>query len=167
MARLHLIRHVAVELREDVPPGEWLPNAAGLEAAAALGREPWVRMLTVVATSPEPKAVTTAAPLAAAAGVPLRIDEGLREVRRERTAILPRGEYVDLVGRFLRGEAVAGWEDADAARARFAAALERLAHAEGGPLAAVTHGLVLALHLGWTVERWRRLRLPDVVELDV
>lgn len=64
MARLLVIRHVEVELRDGVPPEEWLPTPAGLEAAASLAREPFVRELTLVATSPEAKAVASARPAA-------------------------------------------------------------------------------------------------------
>ena len=167
MARVYLIRHVEVELRDGIPPDEWRPTAAGLEAAERLARRPFVRELTLVATSPEPKAVATAEPIAAAAGASLQIEDDLREVRRRRQRVLARDEYVALVGRFLAGEPIEGWEPAETARARFAACLERLGAEVEGPVAAVTHGLVLSLHLGYGREEWSRLRLPDVVETGV
>src|ERR671914_357194 len=57
---LYLIRHVEVELRDGVPPEEWPPTPAGLEAADRLAGEPFGRDLSLVATSPEPKAVAAA-----------------------------------------------------------------------------------------------------------
>jgi broad specificity phosphatase PhoE len=138
VARLYLIRHVEVELREDVAPEEWRPTVAGLEAARRLAAEPFAR------------------------------DEAdLREVRRTNQGVLPRDEYVALVGRYLGGKPVDGWERADEARRRFSAALERVAAAADGPAAVVTHGLVISLRLGYGLEEWRDLRLPDVVETDV
>jgi broad specificity phosphatase PhoE len=167
VARVFLIRHVEVELRDGVPPEEWLPTAAGLEAARRLAGEPFVSELALVATSPEPKAVATAEPLAAAAGVPLRVEHDLREVRRTHQRVVPRETYVDLVGRYLAGERIEDWESREAAAARFSAVVERLAAEAEGPLAVVTHGLVLSLRLGYGLEDWSALRLPDVVETDV
>jgi broad specificity phosphatase PhoE len=159
---LYLIRHVEVELRDGVPPEEWPPTPAGLEAADRLAGEPFVRDLSLVATSPEPKAVATARPVAASAGLELRVEDDLREARRPKTPILERDAYVALVARYLAGEEIAGWEPAAAARARFAGCVERLAAEARGPLAVVTHGLVISLFLGYGVEKWRALRLPDV-----
>jgi broad specificity phosphatase PhoE len=71
------------------------------------------------------------------------------------------------VRRYLAGEPVDGWERAAEARARFSGALERVAAAADGHAAVVTHGLVISLRLGYGLEEWRALRLPDVVEIDV
>jgi broad specificity phosphatase PhoE len=162
VARLYLIRHVEVALRAGTPPEEWLPTPAGLEAAERLALESFAPGLTLVASSPEPKAVATARPLSAATGAELRVEDDLREARRPGTPILERDAYVALVARYLAGEEVPGWEPAAAARARFAACVERVAAGGRGPLAVVTHGLVLSLYLGYGVEEWRALRLPDV-----
>jgi broad specificity phosphatase PhoE len=162
VAALHLIRHVEVELREGTPPEEWLPTSAGLAAAERLAREPFVPDLTLVASSPEPKAVATARPIAAAARAQLLLEDDLREARRPGTPILERDAYVALVARYLAGEEIEDWEPATTARARFAACVERLLADARGPVAVVTHGLVISLYLGYGVEEWRALRLPDV-----
>jgi broad specificity phosphatase PhoE len=162
VARLYLIRHVEVELRDGTPPEEWRPTPAGLEAAERLADEPFAQDLTLVASSPEPKAVATARPLAAAARAELRLEDDLREARRPKTPILERDAYVALVARYLAGEEIAGWEPAAAARARFAGCVERVAAEARGPLAVVTHGLVMSFYLGYGVEEWSALRLPDV-----
>jgi broad specificity phosphatase PhoE len=162
VAALYLIRHVEVELRDGTPPEDWLPTAAGLKAAERLAGEPFVRDLALVASSPEAKAVATARRLAAAARVELRIEDDLREARRRGTPILERDAYVALVARYLAGEESAGWEPAAAARARFAACVDRLLADARGPVAVVTHGLVISLYLGYGVDEWSRLGLPDV-----
>jgi broad specificity phosphatase PhoE len=59
------------------------------------------------------------------------------------------------------------WEPAAEARARFAASVRALAGEARGPLALVTHGLVLSLYLGLSPEEWEALRLPDVRAVDV
>lgn len=162
MARVFLIRHVEVELRDGVPPEEWRPTKAGLEAAERLATEPFVRELTLVATSPEPKAVATAEPLAAAAGVPLRVEDDLREVGRSPQRVVTRDEYVALVGRYLSGRTIEGWEPRETAHARFSTCVDRLARDADGPAAVVSHGLVLSLYLDYGLEEWQELRLPDV-----
>jgi broad specificity phosphatase PhoE len=167
VAALYLIRHVEVELRDGTPPEEWLPTPAGVAAAERLAREPFVRELRLVASSPEPKAVATATPIANAAGLPLRVEDDLREAQRPGTPILEPDAYVALVARYLAGKENPGWEPAADARARFGASVERLAAEGSGPVAVVAHGLVISLHLGYGLEEWRALSLPAVVTADV
>jgi broad specificity phosphatase PhoE len=161
VTRLFLVRHAEVELREDVPPSEWELTEAGRAAAARLAAE--LPDVDWVASSPEPKAVGTAEAL----GRAVRLEAGLREVRRPAGPILPRDEWVALVGRYLDGEPVDRWEPADLARARFAAAISSLAAEAGEALVVVTHGTVLALHLGLSPAEWAALRLPDVRVVEV
>ena len=150
------VRHAPVELRLDVPAAQWELSAEGREAAQALA----VRLAPVprVLSSPEPKALDTARPLATASGVELEVDERLREV--ERASNLPTyDEHRAAVRRYLGGDAVEGWEPSAPARRRFAAALDGLDEA-----AVVTHATVLALFLDYDAERWERIGLPDVIE---
>jgi broad specificity phosphatase PhoE len=111
-----------------------------------------------VLSSPEPKAVATAEPLAARSGVQVEVDPRLREVKREAN-VPDYAAHRDAVRRYLEGEAIDGWEPADEARARFAAALEGLDDA-----AVVTHATVLSLFLGYGFAEWGRIALPDVIE---
>jgi 2,3-bisphosphoglycerate-dependent phosphoglycerate mutase len=160
--RLLFVRHTAVELLDGVPPRDWPVTEEGRRAAERLAREPIWRELAHVATSPEGKAVATARPLARAAELAPRVDDDLREVARD-VPVLPRGEYVDLVTRWLGGEDVPGLEPQEQAARRFAAAVDRAAAASPGPTAVVSHGLVLALHLGLTPNEWAALPLPGIV----
>jgi broad specificity phosphatase PhoE len=150
------VRHAAVERRLDVPAAEWELSAEGREAARALA----ARLAPVprVLSSPEPKALDTARPLAAESGVELEVDERLREVARA-TNLPTYDEHRQAVRRYLAGDVVDGWEAAADARRRFAAAVEGVDAA-----AVVTHATVLALFLGYDAERWERIALPDVVE---
>jgi broad specificity phosphatase PhoE len=160
VTRLFLVRHAAVELREDVPPSEWELTPAGRAAAARLRAE--LPAVEWAASSPEPKALGTAEAL----GFPVRLEPDLREVERPAGPILAREEWVALVGRYLDGEAIDGWEPADAARARFAATMSRLLDDAGKALVVVTHGTVASLWLGLSVGEWERIGLPAVAEID-
>jgi broad specificity phosphatase PhoE len=165
MATLHLVRHTVVELVDGVRPRDWPVTEEGRRAAERLAREPRWRDLTLVATSPEEKAVETAVPIARAAELAPRVDDDLREVER-RIPVLPRPEYVVLVSRYLAGEEVDGFEPQEQAARRFERGLARAAaHAAAGPAAVVTHGLVLALHLRLTLEEWEAMPLPGVVRV--
>jgi broad specificity phosphatase PhoE len=150
------VRHAAVELDLDSPASTWRLSEEGRIAAAELA----TRLAPVrrVLTSPEPKAIDTAVPLAEASGVPLELDDRLREVGRA-VNVADYDEHRGAVRAYLSGDPVEGWEDAAAARARFAAALEKVDDA-----AVVTHGTVLALFLGYDFPRWEQIALPDVIE---
>jgi broad specificity phosphatase PhoE len=165
MSRVFFIRHAAVVL-DPRPAPEWRLSAEGVDAARRLARE--LRLVGVgrIVSSPEPKALDTAAPLAEARGLELAVEDDLREVARDELPVLARRDYVALVGRYLGGESLDGWEPADEARARFAAAVYRHRAEHAGDTAIVTHGLVLALYLGLTPARWEAMRLPDVLEAE-
>ena len=151
---LWLVRHAQVELLDGVPAPLWELTAEGRAAAEELAQR--LPRFARVVSSPEPKAVGTAEPIAHASGVELELDERLREVAR---AIGLVDDYEDRVRRYLGGEALAGWEPREEARARVVAALDGL---DG---CAVSHGLAISLELGYSFERWRGLRLPDAVEV--
>jgi broad specificity phosphatase PhoE len=150
------VRHAEVELRLDAPASTWELTAAGRAAAEELALR--LPPVPLVLTSPEPKAFATAEPIARANGVELAVDEQLREV--ERATNLPSyDEHVAAVGRYLAGEPVDGWEPRDHAARRFRAAVAAVDDA-----VVVTHGTVLALFLGLSLEQWQAMRLPEVYE---
>ena len=150
------VRHAQVEIDLGRPASTWLLSAEGRASADELARR--LAPVPRVLSSPEPKAVATAEPLACRSGVELELDERLREV--ERLANLPDADaHRAAVRDYLGGAPVVGWEDAAAARSRFAAALDGVDHA-----AVVTHATVLSLHLGYDFDAWARIGLPDVIE---
>jgi probable phosphoglycerate mutase len=153
---LWLVRHAPVELDLDRPAHTWelTPDGRADAEELALRLPPVARVLS----SPEPKAVATAEPIARAAGVELELDERLREVRRE--ANLPDYDaHRDAVRRYLAGEPVAGWEPRDHVLARVREAVAGVDNA-----AIVSHGMALSLLLGYGFEEWNRIALPDVIE---
>jgi glucosyl-3-phosphoglycerate phosphatase len=150
------VRHAQVVLNLDQPAATWRLSPAGVEAADALARR--LGPVPRVVSSPEPKALATAEPLARVSGVRVELDDRLREV--ERTENLPTAhEHRAAVRAYLEGRAVPGWEGRAEAKARFADALETI-----DDTAVVTHATVLAVFLGYGFDEWSRIALPDVIE---
>jgi broad specificity phosphatase PhoE len=162
---LALIRHAAPEIDPARPATAWRLSADGRAAAARLRLTLRVDALV---SSPEPKALETAAALDA----PLEVDARLREHDRAGVGWLDDFAAAIEAGFARPDEVVLGVETFDAARDRFAAAVaDALAAHPGERLAIVSHGTVIALYAAPVLgadpaELWRRLRLPDVIELD-
>jgi broad specificity phosphatase PhoE len=152
---LWLVRHAPVELRLDEPAHTWPLTDEGLAAAEELARK--LPRVARVVSSPEPKALGTAEPIAQASGVEVEVDDRLREV--ERAANLPTyDEHRAAVRRYLDGEEVDGWEPRDVALRRVREAVDGLDDA-----AFVSHGMLLSLLLGYSFEQWNRIALPDAI----
>jgi probable phosphoglycerate mutase len=163
--RLLLVRHVPVVPRAALHARTWEPSEEGLRLAGELARAPLFTDAERVAASPEPKARATAGPIAAAAGVPLHVDERLAEVDRGEQELLPPAGYAALASAYLGGVDV-GWEPAPVARRRFAAAVAELADGVAGDLVVVAHGLVLALYLALEPAEWEAMPLPAVCVVE-
>ncbi len=128
----------------------------------------------VVATSPEPKARETAAPIAQRARLDPLVVPNLREHERDAEPYLDdRDQWTAKVARFFAEQDafVLGSETASAALARFASAIDGLLEAHPrADVVAVTHGSVLSLFLeryayGDAMSTLRRLGFPAVVVL--
>lgn len=177
MARtVYLVRHAEVAIDRAVLAHEWQLSASGRAQAASLGAAPCWARLVGIASSPEPKALGTAAPIAGRAGLPVEVDQDLREVARGSTWVVGAERYVAQVSRYLAAPAQppAGWEPAPAAQARAVGCLERLAADARGPVCVVSHGLVLSLLVAALLGRpapgvreWRSIPLPAVAVLDL
>jgi len=167
--RIYLVRHAAVTVRPGQPIAQWHLSPEGRDAALALGDEQYWSNLSVVHTSPEPKAVATAQRIAAPHGLEIRIDADLREVERPWV----EGGYDEAARRYLAGEPLAGWEPRNDALARVRGAIERIG-SRNEDAAAVSHGLVLTLYVSdlldldadGTFNLWRSIRFPDVAIVD-
>lgn len=167
MRRVVLVRHARITVDPGVAARAWQLSEAGRRAASRLAAWPGWQDVSAVAASDEPKAVATAEPLAIAANTPLTSHPGLREVDRGRTPVLGRAQYVALVRGYLGGAPVPGWEPRATAHARFHHALAEIASAASGPVAVVSHGLVLALYLGLRPDEWERIALPALAVADL
>lgn len=169
--RLYLVRHAEVVVRADVTTSQWELSAAGTEAARTLARSPVWQALAAVASSPEPKALATARPIADAAKRALRIEPALREVDRGATAVMDRAAYRALIAAHF-ADRVDGWEHARDASARIAACIERLVAESDGPLCVVSHGLVLSHYIAGLrgsspdIDEWSAMPMPAIAVVD-
>ncbi len=173
MRRLVLVRHAQVRLEPDLPPRLWELTAEGQAAAEGLARLAVFAGIEAVVTSPEPKARATAEPIAAAAGVELRVEPDLREAERGAAPIDDRAAFVARVDAWLGGSAVSGWEERDVASARIVGCVSRLLGESSGDLVLVSHGIVLSLYLAWLrghervdLDEWEAIPLPAIAVVD-
>lgn len=159
---VYVVSHPEVQVDPAVPVPRWGLSAAGRERLVHLLALPWTQTLTRVVSSTETKAVQTAQALAAPLGLEVVTDEDLGENDRSATGFVPPDEFEELADAFFAhpSTSVRGWETAERAQARFAAALRR--HLEGhdddgGDVAVVAHGgvgtLLLCQLLGVAVDR--------------
>lgn len=169
--RLVLVRHSHVDVIPGTPARTWRLSAEGRRRAALLADRLRDFQAARVLSSVEPKAVETAAIVAAALGVPVVTVPGLHEHARERVPYLGAEEFEAAVARLFAEprHLVFGEESADAAAARFA---DTLAGVIGdGDEIVVAHGTVIALHVSRIcgIEAfpfWRSLGLPSYVVLS-
>ena len=138
-----LVRHAMTIVDRARPSEEWVLSDDGREAARAL------RLSGSARSSSEPKALETAR----LAGLDATPDDRLREVRRPWS-----DDYEADVARYLACEDLPGWEPREAALVRLHDVLD------GFDGIAVTHGLAISLYLGYTLDEWRALPFPAVVE---
>ncbi|HEX4301183.1 MAG TPA: histidine phosphatase family protein [Rhizomicrobium sp.] len=171
--RIVFIRHGKPQIVESVPSAQWRLSQEGKMASAALA--PLLSDYTFkdIASSPEPKAVDTAAALAAPLGLGVETDPGFAEHARGSVGFIPLAQLEASIARFFasRDEIVFGDETADAAYARFAAALARQTAKGARDIMIVTHGTVLTLHLARTLgfdpfPFWKALATPAAIVLE-
>jgi ribonuclease H / adenosylcobalamin/alpha-ribazole phosphatase len=171
--RLVLVRHAQVRLDPELPPRLWRLTDEGRRDAQRLARLELIAGVDAVVTSPEPKARETAEPIAAAAGIELRVEPDLREAERGASRVDDRAGFVAQVDAWLGGRPVPGWEAREAAASRIVAAVTRLLDEVPGELVLVSHGTVLSLYLAWLrgqervdLAEWEAIPLPGLVVVD-
>jgi broad specificity phosphatase PhoE len=171
--RLILVRHARVALSSDAPPHEWRLTLEGRADAERLAGAPVLDGVSLVVTSPEPKACATAEPIARRLGAVLREDADLREAERGASSVDDRAAFVARVDGWFGGRRVDGWEARDRAAARIQRCIGRLLDEWSEDLAVVSHGTVLSLYLAAlrgqprvSLEEWRAIPLPAVAVVD-
>jgi broad specificity phosphatase PhoE len=165
---LLLVRHSVPELDRSVPSEEWRLSEEGRRRCAPLAERLAQHEPRVLLASTEPKARETAELVAPTLGLEVQLSDGVRETARRTVGWLAQ-EEIDCGIRELferAGEVVFGEESAEAALARFEAAIIGLTE----PAVVVTHGTVLSLYAAPRIGRdayelWSSLELPDIVEV--
>lgn len=171
VAPITYVRHSMAVQAEGVHPTAWhLDDVGRAEATRLAGRLEVAPAIGCLVSSTEPKAMETAAAIAARWGAELVPDDRLREALRP--WIGPG--YRAVVHRYLRGELPDEWEPHAMVEDRVADAVADASQQAGDrPVVVVTHGLALALHLGEQLGRdfdreafWSSLAFPDAWALD-
>ncbi|ODT88406.1 histidine phosphatase family protein [Phenylobacterium sp. SCN 70-31] len=169
-ASLILVRHGRPLIDPDRPSTTWPLCPEGREAVEALAEKIAAYRPVAVATSPEPKARETAEIIAGRLGLPVGLDPGLHEHKRQSLSFGTEEAFREKIARIFEapGQPVGGIETADAACERLSAAL---AQHRSRPLVAVTHGTVLSVYVARLLgldahDLWRSLHLPDAFVLD-
>lgn len=167
MVTLHLVRHALSAQSSERPSSEWRLAPTAGEGARRLGASGVLPDNAFWVSSSEPKAAATAHLLVAG---DVRLDDGLREARRDPTW-LERDELHRLVLLSFAHphESVrAGWEPLGATQARALASARRAVHEAGGrDVVLVGHGTALTMLVsGLTgaapaVDAWQSMRMPD------
>lgn len=157
--RLVLARHGQTEsnvhrVLDSRPPGPPL-NALGRTQAAALGERLASWEVEAVHASHALRAQETAAPVAAAHGLPVRPVDGVHEVDcgefEGRSDEEARRAFDEVYGAWWRGDLGArlpGGESAHDVRARYLPAVERLVARVSGTVVLVSHGAAIRLAAG-------------------
>lgn len=167
MSRLILIRHCA-------STGQW-PDAVLTEAGAAAAEALAGRLAELAPdaaySSPYQRAVSTIAPYARRAGLPVVIEPRLRE---RLLADPERDDWLDHILRSFQDphHRAPGGENQVEVRARALAALADIAAAGHRLAAAASHGGLISAVLGtmdpdFGFEGWRSLKNPDLFELTL
>ena len=175
MARLYLIRHPHTRPDPAVPASQWGLSEMGEEQVRALVKAPFWRQVVALYTSTHPKTKVVGEVVHQVYGLPVYEDAGLDEAARE--GWLEPDEFQAAQRAFFTvtdRAPVPGWESADAARARFVAALDALAarHKPDDSLAVVTHASVLTLYLAHVrgeaarYADWSPIGFAEVIALD-
>jgi len=170
MTQLYLIRHAHTQMTGDVAD-RWSLSEKGRREAGILARQDFWRKVTMVLSSPEPKARQTARPAVRRWGIPFKVADCLHELRRPRLI----RNYQQVIARFFSNpeQSIAGMETASQAAERITRCLKELVAAHPGQtMAVVSHGLVLTLFLAqldnrWpTVSEWRAVPFTGLITVD-
>ena len=175
MSKLILVKHALPEIDPSQPSHSWRLGDAGRRGASALAAHLAPYLSTRLVCSPEPKASETADILGAMLGLAPVVVSGLEEHHRATAGYLGHEEFQQVMARFFAtpDQLVFGEETADAAYARFGAAVDALiAGAPNEPQIVVVHGTVIALFVSRRAgvapfPLWQRLGLPSFVVLEL
>jgi broad specificity phosphatase PhoE len=173
---LVLARHARPEVDPSQPSSSWTIGVDGIEGSMRMAERLRHLGIDLVVSSVEPKAAETGRLVASALDLPFQTGHDLHEHVRTSTGFLDRGVFEASVRRFFAEPSakVFGDETADAAAARFGAAVDAIVKVNRGRrLCIVSHGTVMALHLerrydadGWST--WKGLvGLPCYVVVDI
>lgn len=174
MAKLLLVKHAPPQILPQVNSRRWTLSDKGRESCGRLAKAFAREGVQRIYASLEPKALETAALAAAALGLEVRPRDGLGENDRTGVAFGAQAAHVQRFHAFFGapGDVSMGLESADAAHARFSAAVRAaLDECPGETAAVVSHGTVITLLVSRAnglapFPLWESLGLPSYLVLD-
>lgn len=137
------LTHPEVVIDPAVPVPDWSLSATGAARVAALADRLAFPSGTRIISSAERKALDTAEPLAARAGVQVEVRSEMHENDRSATGYLPGPEFEAMADAFFANpdESVQGWEPAAQAQVRIVQQVDAvLAEGVSGPVIFAGHG---------------------------
>jgi broad specificity phosphatase PhoE len=149
-----------------MPEAEWPLTETGRMDASGLGARLATRLPTVIWTSPERRARETAALAFPSMAAEMRMQ--LSEVKKPWNT--SPDEHRSAVVKYLKGQAVAGWEHREAVISRIIQL--KVDFGSFDSLVLVSHGLFITTLLDHEIglndpfSFWSSLRMPDAWELD-
>ncbi|MBN1202907.1 MAG: histidine phosphatase family protein [Anaerolineae bacterium] len=175
MPLLYLIRHPLTQPDPAIPASGWRLSDAGHAQVRALAAAPFWRAVTAVYTSRSYKAAVVGEAVHTQHGIPFEQVQALEEARRDTWMGMEAFRstqrlFFDRPDQPPHPE----WEAADAARARFVAAMDGILkqHALTESLAVVAHGTVLTLYVAHlrgevpSYDGWERIGFAAVMAVD-
>ncbi len=170
--RLLLIRHAESAPDPDLPEPEWPLSETGESQAFDLVEDLSAHRITTIYSSPYLRAVDTVTPLAHALGLPIVLENDLRERKLTnsmhddwRQALVRSWDDFDF--------ALQGCESSRTCQSRVDACVTRLAEVHGDEVIALaSHGNAIALFLhsidaNFGYDQWRAMQNPHVFELEL
>lgn len=175
MANLILIRHAETKRVAGVNAHDWQLTDEGQQRCIMLAEKMQQFGLQAIFSSPEPKAIQTARPIADRFGIPLTTLEGLREHdRRNVQYVGDDADFRDTIKRLFEqpDQLIYGNETANQAYDRFYTAVhEAIAQQPDRNLALVSHATVLTLFISRMTGSdpysfWSQLGMPAYIVVD-
>lgn len=159
MSRFYYVSHPEVAVDPEVPVPQWGLSDVGRRRAHAMLDQPWLRQVTSIRSSPESKAIETAAIIGSHCSVDVQTIADSHEIDRSSTGFVSHDRHEALAGRLFEAPAQSadGWERAIDAQQRIAGATARYLQPSEENHLVVGHGgvgtLLLTRLLGVDISR--------------
>jgi len=172
---LILVKHAKPVVDPELSPSRWRLSDEGRESCGRLSAALRPFAPAAFFTSPQPKAMETAALVAPSFGTSAVPRDALREHDETGAPFFhTEAEFAQAIREFFArpNERVFGAESAQEALTRFTAEVEGLLSERDGTVAVVSHGRVISLLVASRTqldpfEIWQELTLPSFVVLDM
>jgi len=173
--RLILIRHAMPRIDPNRHPSTWHLSSEGATQTLEFCERISHYELNKIYTSPEPKALETAAIMAEKYNVPLEKIDQLRDVDRNPQGYVRKSDYDISIRNFFTNPAsmILGDETADDCYYRLKSVVDYLMSNDNcGNIVAVSHGLILSVFLSRVLKIgafkiFNQLVLPSLIVLSI